>query len=100
MKPINRYPHVFRPLNVGATTLRHRIMVTGHTQLYGENGTLSERHINDIDTIVLGMTRSPNDTLYKKLVADGRIALKIGDVVTPRPIEAIIYEAENFARNV
>ena len=39
------YPHVFRPLTVGPMHLRHRIMVTGHTQLYGQNGTLSERHL-------------------------------------------------------
>jgi 2,4-dienoyl-CoA reductase-like NADH-dependent reductase (Old Yellow Enzyme family) len=49
MPPSNthdRYPHVFQPLTIGATHVRHRIMVTGHTQLYGHNGTLSERHID------------------------------------------------------
>ena len=56
--------------------------------------------ISDIDTIVLAMTRSPNDALYQQLVAGGRAALKIGDVVAPRPIEAIIYDAEKFARSV
>ncbi len=56
--------------------------------------------INDIDTIVLGMTRSPDDALYRQLVAEGRTALKIGDVISPRPIEAIIYEAEKFARSI
>ncbi len=41
----SRYPNVFQPLTVGKVEIRHRIMVTGHTQLYGHNGTLSERHI-------------------------------------------------------
>jgi hypothetical protein len=56
--------------------------------------------IGDIDTIVLAMTRSPADSLYDTLVGAGRTALKIGDVVAPRSIEAVIYEAEKFARNV
>ena len=46
------------------------------------------------------MTRSPDDALYRQLVAEGRTALKIGDVISPRPIEAIIYEAEKFARSI
>ena len=56
--------------------------------------------INDISSIVLAMTRSPDDSLYQQITAGGRTALKIGDVVAPRPIEAIIYEAEKFARSV
>ena len=46
MSPTSRYPHVFQPLTIRATTVRHRIMVTGHTQLYGQDGLLSERHID------------------------------------------------------
>ena len=56
--------------------------------------------INDIDTVVLAMTRSPDEVLYDQLVGKGRTALKIGDVVAPRSIEAVIYEAEKFARSV
>ena len=41
----NPFPHVFEPLSIGATDVAHRIMVTGHTQLYGNEGTLSDRHI-------------------------------------------------------
>lgn len=40
------WPHVFRPLSIGPMDVRHRIMVTGHTQLYGERGLLSERHLD------------------------------------------------------
>ena len=56
--------------------------------------------LNDVDSIVLAMTRSSNDALYDQLIANGRTAIKIGDAVAPRSIEAIIYEAEKFARSV
>ncbi|MGE4095548.1 MAG: FAD-dependent oxidoreductase [Candidatus Binatia bacterium] len=37
--------HVWTPLTIGSTTVKHRIMVTGHTQLYGQNELISDRHI-------------------------------------------------------
>jgi len=37
--------HVWTPLEIGSTTVKHRIMVTGHTQLYGERHVISDRHI-------------------------------------------------------
>ncbi|MSP67481.1 MAG: FAD-dependent oxidoreductase [Alphaproteobacteria bacterium] len=45
MTASDRYPHVFQPLTIGNVTVKHRIMVTGHTTGYGEDGLLSERHI-------------------------------------------------------
>ena len=36
---------VWEPLTIGSTTVSNRIMATGHTQLYGQNETLSDRHI-------------------------------------------------------
>lgn len=36
---------VWEPLTIGSTTVNHRIMSTGHTQLYGQNETLSDRHV-------------------------------------------------------
>ena len=56
--------------------------------------------VNDLDTIVLAMTRSPEDKLYQQLLENGRSAIKIGDMVAPRSIEAVIYEAEKFARSI
>jgi 2,4-dienoyl-CoA reductase-like NADH-dependent reductase (Old Yellow Enzyme family) len=41
-----KYSHVQRCLQIGNLKIKNRIMMTGHTQLYGKNGTLSERHIN------------------------------------------------------
>ena len=40
------YSHVQRCLKIGNLRIKNRIMMTGHTQLYGKDGTLSERHIN------------------------------------------------------
>ncbi len=39
------FRHLWTPLTVGRTTLRNRVMLTGHTLLYGEGGLISDRHI-------------------------------------------------------
>lgn len=36
---------IWSPLQIGATTVPHRIMVTGHSPYYAEDNLLSERHI-------------------------------------------------------
>ena len=40
------YKHILEPLTISEVEIKHRVMVTGHTQLYGNNGTLSQRHID------------------------------------------------------
>ena len=37
--------HVWTPLAIGTVKVKHRIMVTGHTQLYGKDEIISDRHI-------------------------------------------------------
>src|SRR4051794_25716823 len=37
--------HVWAPLDIGPTRVRHRVMYTAQTILYGENHLLSDRHI-------------------------------------------------------
>ena len=54
----------------------------------------------DVDCVVLAMTREADDELFERCVATGIDAIKIGDAVAPRGIEAIMYEAEKFARSV
>ncbi|MBO6759192.1 MAG: NAD-binding protein [Roseibium sp.] len=39
------YPHVFRPIRIGATDIRNRIFVPAHTTNYGENNLPSDRHL-------------------------------------------------------
>ncbi len=41
-----RYPHVFRPLQLGPTLLRNRIFVPAHTTNYGENNLPTQRHLD------------------------------------------------------
>jgi dimethylglycine catabolism A len=40
-----RYPHVFRPLQLGPATLRNRIFVPAHTTNYGEDNLPTDRHL-------------------------------------------------------
>lgn len=39
------YPHVFKPLTIGTTQVRNRILVPAHTTNYGENNLPSDRHL-------------------------------------------------------
>ena len=37
---------LWTPLQIGSMRVRHRVMITGHTLLYGVDGVLSQRHID------------------------------------------------------
>jgi len=37
---------LWRPLDIGGMRVRHRVMTTGHTLLYGIDGVLSQRHVD------------------------------------------------------
>ncbi|MBL8702688.1 MAG: NAD(P)-binding protein [Alphaproteobacteria bacterium] len=39
------FPHLWQPLTIGRVDVKNRVMITGHTLLYGENGLVSDRHI-------------------------------------------------------
>jgi hypothetical protein len=53
------------------------------------------------DTIVISMMRRPNEALYFALSDDDEVDIqRVGDVVAPRKLEAIIYEAEELARRI
>lgn len=39
------FPHLWQPLAIGRTEVKNRVMITGHTLLYGENGLVSDRHV-------------------------------------------------------
>lgn len=43
--PTSRLEHVWTPLEIGPTRVKHRVMYTAQTLLYGENHLLSDRHI-------------------------------------------------------
>ena len=37
--------HIWQPLEIGPVSVEHRIMATGHTQLYGVDELISDRHV-------------------------------------------------------
>lgn len=53
----------------------------------------------NIDSVILAMTREPRDELLVAASAAKRFH-RIGDVIAPRKLEAIIYEAEDLARTL
>jgi 2,4-dienoyl-CoA reductase-like NADH-dependent reductase (Old Yellow Enzyme family) len=40
-----QFPNLWTPLTIGPIRAKHRVMISGHTVLYGENGFISDRHI-------------------------------------------------------
>ena len=42
---VGRYPHAFRPLQLGPAALRNRIFVPAHTTNYGEDNLPTDRHL-------------------------------------------------------
>ena len=55
--------------------------------------------IEGVDAVVLALLRRPDDALFQKLRALRSDVYCIGDAVSPRPLEAIVYEAEALARS-
>ena len=65
--------------------------------------TLTRRHrvVDDIDTVVLSMLRTPDDVLFRALCDDGTILTHcIGDAVAPRSVAEAIYEGEKLGRDL
>lgn len=59
-----------------------------------------ERRMVEVDTVVLAMMRSPNDTLFHDLRSSFKDIHRIGDAVAPRKLEAVIYEGEKLGREI
>ena len=73
--------------------------IDGHTVDVYETLTRRHRQLDDIDTVVLSMLRTPNDALFRELQAAGTIPTHcIGDAVAPRSVAEAIYEGEKLAR--
>ncbi|NNL86032.1 MAG: FAD-dependent oxidoreductase [Myxococcales bacterium] len=68
-------------------------------EVYNVWGGPSQRR-EGLDTVVLAMTRTPEADFFAEISKRGRSALRVGDVVAPRKIEAIVYEAERLGRSV
>jgi 2,4-dienoyl-CoA reductase-like NADH-dependent reductase (Old Yellow Enzyme family) len=59
-----------------------------------------DRLVEGVDTVVLALLRRPANAVFQKLRAMRPDVYCIGDAVSPRPLEAIIYEAEKLARSL
>lgn len=56
--------------------------------------------IEGVDAVVLALLRRPNDALFQELRTQRSDVYCIGDAVSPRPLEAVIFEAEELARSL
>ena len=60
----------------------------------------AQRREIDVDTVVLSMTRSPNENLYRELRSRFGEVHRVGDAVAPRRLVAVVYEAEKLGREL
>jgi 2,4-dienoyl-CoA reductase-like NADH-dependent reductase (Old Yellow Enzyme family) len=44
--PLSELPHVWQPLDIGPISVEHRVMVTGHSQLFARDHLVSDRHVD------------------------------------------------------
>ena len=74
--------------------------IAGNTvELYNIWGG-QRRMLTDIDTVVIAMMRTPNDTLFNEIRNYFPKVHRVGDVVAPRKLAAIIYEGEKLGREI
>ena len=73
--------------------------IDGHRADVYETLTRRHRRIDDVDTVVLAMLRTPDDTLFGELRDAGTIPTHcIGDAIAPRSAAEAIYEGEKLGR--
>ena len=59
------------------------------------------RLVDDVDTVVLAMQRSPRDEFYRELATAGSVPVhRIGDAVSPRTTSDATYEGEKLGREL
>ena len=59
------------------------------------------RIVEDVDTVVLAMLRSPRDELYHELLVGGVVPVhRIGDAVSPRTTSDATYEGHKLGREL
>ncbi len=56
--------------------------------------------LDDVETLVLAVRRDPEDALVAAAAARGIAVHAVGDVVSPRPTDAVIHDAEDLARRL
>lgn len=58
------------------------------------------RTIAEVNTVVIAMMRTPNDALFDELRDRFKEVYRVGDVVAPRKLAAVIYEGEQLGREI
>ena len=58
------------------------------------------KQIENVDSVVFSISRVPNEKFYIEHSTTFSSTKRIGDVVAPRKLEAIIFEAEKTAREI
>lgn len=97
-------PHVIPRLKAAGVRLTAQQFVErvdgGTVELYDVFG--GGGRTEQVDTVVIAMMRRPNEELYRALLDAGAAPRveRVGDVVAPRKLEAVIYEAEELARTI
>jgi hypothetical protein len=51
-------------------------------------------------TVVLSMTRTPDDRLFREIRSVFREVYRVGDAVAPRKPAAVIYDGEKLGREI
>ena len=96
-------PHLFPRLAAAGVTLtpQHFIEeVRGSTVDVTPAWGDAARTVDGVDTVVLALLRSPNDSLYLDLRERLPEVHRIGDAVAPRKPAAVIYEGEKLGRSL
>lgn len=58
------------------------------------------RTLTAIDTVVIAMIRTPNDALFNEIRDRFKEVHRVGDVVAPCKLAAVIYEGEKLGREI
>lgn len=74
--------------------------IDGATVRVTEAWSQRDRAIENVDTVVLSMLRSPERRLLEQALSAGLKARALGDALTPRRTAEVIYEAEEVGREL
>jgi 2,4-dienoyl-CoA reductase-like NADH-dependent reductase (Old Yellow Enzyme family) len=85
---------------VQLTAQHHVEKIDGNTvEIYNIWGGQA-RTIAAVDSVVLSMLRTPNDGLFQEIRDSFPETHRVGDVVAPRKMAAVIYEGEQLGREI
>ncbi|NQT71842.1 MAG: FAD-dependent oxidoreductase [Chloroflexi bacterium] len=86
-----------------------KVKITPMTMIVGVQGksvtamnvfTQETSQIEDVDTVIPNMGRTPNEELYKQLKGKVKELHRIGDCVCQRPVDRAIYDGHKVGREL